>query len=399
MDLTRTTRRKTGWWLLAFAVALASGAAGLSVWTQQRAKADPGRHLYVFGPEAETVLASDVTEAEAAQARVALADMPYHGAFAAGPGGREGLWSGAHSLPVARDHALAACGTGCRIVAERLPLHRQEVPGDTALSHAIAQRVAHRWPYNGSEWLARGGAGAWGVGKDTGRFADTAARRKALDECEARRAAETPPPGAVSPPCRAMRLVDLEDMRPPRALYPAPYTVAPVQLMPVTQTVLQRRPDAPERHALRQPEHLHGARASGGARGASGVIDRAGWPEAGMALALRMCELDRRLDDAPCRPSFLRSPAGDLPAGALAVSEAAFAAFRDWQTTDGAGAFAIGPLGAWGSAHGFDDPAAAMQHAADWCHHATGRGRDYHMLKRALQEPGIPCRIVALRER
>lgn len=374
------------------------------------------RPLVFFGADTVTRTRPGLAGETRQRAEAALDGAAYHAAYAEGPAGRSAVWTGAHTAELARLYALAACGEGCTVLAERLP---QNAPEDAtaaaagaegpwreevALLPAAARRVGERAPYVSSgHALALGGAGAWGTGHGAGRHTRwRQAVRAAMAECNARLAAEPTPEGIAPEPCRYMSLRELrvEDRRPERPLYPAPYEVALSPLVPVSEEALRLvwadGSGVPGTNRFRQPRELHGARAGNG-EAASGVIIGAGWPEAADALALALCEAERRVEEPACRIQMRRVPRADVPAGALAVTPEAHQAYREWQQTGGAGAFAIGPLGAWGMSYRMDDLAEARQRAADWCAYYSRRGNRAMWLRNAFVDQP-PCRIVAERD-
>ena len=366
----------------------------------------PQQALVFLGDAAQTDFQPGIAPDLRRRAENALAQAAYHAAYAEGPGARHGLWTGAHDADTARRYALAACGAGCRVVAERRPRNMpQASQAETIfLAPGIARRLGDRWPFTSSgHVLAIGGAGAWGTGHGGGRSRWRQAVRLAIEECRARLAAEKTPPGIAPEPCRYMSLRDLkiEDLRPEVSPYPAAYTVGLAKLVEVPHDRLRLlRADGqpvPGLHRYRAPDELYGAKADNGAK-ASGVIRGAGWPAAAVELAMRLCQAERRFDSPPCKLSTQRMPANPVAPGTLAVTPEVMAAFRNWQKTDGAGAFAISALGAWGTSHGYATGQAARQKAADWCAYYARRGNRAHMLRRAfIDQP--PCRIVAERLR
>ena len=371
----------------------------------QSAQAMPRHTLAYPGAEGVTILALDLDPSAEARAGAALDGVAFHAAYAEGPEGRSGLWTAAHTVELAHQYALAACGEGCRVLAERRPLHAPEAPGIRTLivQPEMARRIGLRGPFiREGNSLAIGGAGAWGTGHAGGRvWGGQSADARALDECEARRRAEPTPAGVVSPPCRTMRLRDAEitDLRPETSLYPAPFTIDLATLVAVGRDDLRMvhgdGSPFPGANQNGPPIALHGARASNGI-GRDGIIDRGGWPEVAASLALALCEADRRFADPPCTVATRRMPRAALPDGTLAVTPEILDGFRAWQDMDGAGAFAIGPLGAWGSSRGFATLEEARQSAADWCAYHGRRGNTPFWLRRAFIELP-PCRIVAER--
>jgi hypothetical protein len=361
--------------------------------------------LAYAGPEARTLPEPGVDPASLTRAEAALEGAAYFAAYAEGPGGQTGLWSGAHSVDIATRYALAACGAGCRVLATRQPVHQPE-PGATwrpplFLRPDLARRLGAEWPFvTGQAVLAIGGAGAWGTGHSSTKFK---AARKALDqalqECEARRQAERTPPGVDSPRCKTMSLrdQDVTDLRPKTPLYPAPFTVGHASLQALGADGLQLvvQDGTFLSRLLPEPGRLYGTRAVNG-EGAMGWINGAGWPEAGAAMALALCEAKRRLNAPPCTVAAVRQPRTAPAEGVLVVGPATMEAFTAWQAKPGAGAFAIGPFGGWGTSYGFADVESARQTAADWCAYHARRGNDPFTLRSAFIDPP-PCRIVAER--
>lgn len=357
--------------------------------------------LYFFGVEGEVVAENGADSNALDRARVAFGETGYHGAYAEGPNNRIGVWTDAHSLRVAKDYALAACGEGCELVATVQPKHRQSVEGDTNLNFEIAQAMGHQWPFSGREYLARGGANAWGYGHASGKTAGARAKAQALENCDIRLAQEAAPDGVEVPSCRWMRLTDYEDERPKPDLYPAAYTIELATLVPVEDSVVQSH----ETDVLglwrslfaSSPNGLHGASAYGPDR-AYAWLDDAGWPEAGQQIALKLCDIDRDVLERSCEIVETRVPTDPLHTGELAVSPELFASYQAWKNTGGAGAFAISALGAWGSSYDHADQESAIQKAADWCLYYNRRTtRAFLDLERALIDEMIPCRIVAMR--
>jgi len=319
-----------------------------------------------------------------------------------GSGGRIGIWTDARTLELARSYALAQCGDGCRVIAERVPLHRDPARTEPILTRAMAENIGVRWSDAATNVLAVGGANAWGHSGRLGRKAG--GRRKMLQvagtDCEARRAAEISPAADISPPCRSMLMTEIVDLRPRPTLYPAPYTIDLTALSPAGKTKLVRRPDAPRNPFLSPiyPSRLYGTRAATPrTRGES--VREAGWPDAGEALALRLCEAARRPHEVPCAVSHVRVPERAAADGVLPVPSDVFEAYTAWQRTKGAGAFAISPYGVWGTSYDMPDRDAALQRAADWCLNNSRRTWVEHQIRRALIEPVLPCRIVAVRDR
>ncbi len=376
-------------------------------WPASYPREDLRQHTLVFaGPEAVTITELDLDLDAETRATAALSDAGYYAAYAEGPGNRSGLWSGARTPALARNYALAACGEDCRVLAERRPQHAADAQDRSVLvlSHEMASRIGVEWPYvSGSgDALAIGGAGAWGTGHVGGRYGEfRRAVFRAVAECEARRSIEPTPEGVVSQPCQAMTLHEAEivDVRPDAPLYPAAYEVSHTRLSLVQQDEL-RLTDGEgavltRAMRFRLPNELYGARASNG-EGANGMVRAAGWPEAGTELALSVCEAERRLDDPPCAVVAQRMPPTPMPDGTIAVTPELMDGFREWEQLEGAGAFAISALGAWGSSYGLATPEEARQRAADWCAYYARRGNRPFTLRRAyIEQP--PCRIVAER--
>ena len=190
---------------------------------------EPHRLVYA-GPEAVTVPSPGLDAATEARVVAALAGAAYHAAYAEGPDGRTGLWAGAHTTDLARTYALAACGSGCSVLAERRPLHGAG-PSDRpvlVLLPEMAHRIGEEGPIYHEDALAVGGAGAWGTGHVSGRTKEMRnAIIRAVAECEARRRAEAAPEGLEPPPCRPMSLrnAEIDDIRPRAPDYPAAYEV------------------------------------------------------------------------------------------------------------------------------------------------------------------------------
>lgn len=363
--------------------------------------------LVYAGPEARTIAEPGADPGTLARAEAALAGAAHFAAYAEGPGGRSGLWSGAHSRDLAMRFALAACGADCRVLATREPSHQPE-PDVAArpplfLRPDLARRIGAEWPFvTGQNVLAIGGAGAWGTGHSTARFdAARQATDRALVECEARRQAERAPPGVDSPRCKTMSLNDLDvtDLRPKTPLYPAPFTVdqAPLQALGPDGMRLVVHDGSLLSRILPDPDRLYGTRTSNG-DGAMGWINGGGWPEGAAAMALALCEAQRRLNAPPCTLAAVRAPKTAAAEGAIVVMPALMEAFDAWQALPGAGAFAIGPFGGWGTSYGFADAQSARQTAADWCAYHSRRGNDPYSLRKAFIDPP-PCRIVAERAR
>lgn len=200
-----------------------------------------------YGEEGETLPAPAVAATEFHVAQTALHDTDYFGTYAAGSGGRSGVWIGARTAELARTYALAKCGEGCAIVAERVPLHRDPTRTEPVLTRAMAQNIAVRLSAAARNTIAVGGANAWG---HSGRLGHRAGgrqemRRIATQDCEARRALEATPTAEISPPCRYLFLTKIIDLRPLPATYPAPYAMGLTELSPVDATQLVRRPNTP----------------------------------------------------------------------------------------------------------------------------------------------------------
>ncbi|MFK7838356.1 MAG: hypothetical protein AB8B60_19275 [Sulfitobacter sp.] len=361
---------------------------------------DTGGVFVYYGPEGETVALEKVSPQDLALAEAALAQSDYFGAFAVGSGGRTGIWTGAWTAALAHTYAKTACGEGCVVVAERLPLHRDPTRNERVATTAMAHNLAVKGPFT-NDFISTGGASAWGhrtkPGGSTGR---KRAMRDAAAECETRRAQENGPDPTLSPPCTIARLTEIEDLRPKPELYPATFDIALTELVPVPvdDTDITKMPDAPGAGIFGAylPRRLFGARAANGAASAEGV-HQAGWPEAGATIALAKCNAKRRPGEGPCVLSHQRTPTTAIADNALAVPPTLYSDFLDWQKMEGVGAFAIGPYGAWGSSRGFDDLDAAIQKAADWCWYYTRKGWSYRQVDRAFLDPGVRCRIVAIR--
>jgi hypothetical protein len=144
-------------------------------WPAAHPREDLPRHTLVYaGPEAITIPGLGLDTDMEARAMAALRDATYHAAYAEGPAGRTGLWTGAHTSELARRYALAACGAECRVLAERRPLQTPDVAAENTLilSHDMASRVGAEWPFlSGGDALAIGGASAWLQPRDAGRGA------------------------------------------------------------------------------------------------------------------------------------------------------------------------------------------------------------------------------------
>ncbi|MEL6643201.1 MAG: hypothetical protein AAFQ79_04640 [Pseudomonadota bacterium] len=360
-----------------------------------------GESIYIYyGPEGETVPIPGAVPADRAAAEDALARADYFAAYAAGPRGRTGVFTGAWTRDQARKQALALCGDGCRVVAERLPLHRDSARSEPVATTAMARNLAIRGPFR-DDFIAVGGAGAWGHQKEAGRHGTKRAMHRAVEQCEARRAAEAVADPTLTPPCTVHRLTEIIDARPKPVLYPAAFTLDLMPLTPVSDTQITSAPGAARQGALGrigkyQPPRLFGARAANGAT-AFDVVRQAGWPEAGEAIALTKCNAARRPGEGPCVVTQTRLPATPVPPGHLAVTPALYESFVAWKRTEGAGAFAVSPYGVWGFSYGMEDAEAAIQKAADWCWYYTRREWTYREVDRAFLDAGVVCRVVAVR--
>lgn len=359
-----------------------------------------GVFLY-YGEEGQTLPASDLAPSAADLTRAALQGTDYFGAFAVGPEGRSGLWTGARTLALARAYALARCGDGCSIVAERLPVAWDRTRSEPVLTPAMARNVAGlSRPYT-RHLVVVGGANAWGYGVRAASRAGgwRTARQNGLADCEARRAAEPTFTPGISPPCLYLRLTEIVDLRPKAKLYPAPFTVGLTALAPAERVRLVRVANTPRDPFFGPilPNHLHGARAGTDGR-ADEYANRAGWPEAGDAIALLRCNAARRPQESACVVTH-RQLADPLPPdGVLAVPPDLFQAYVTWQATDGPGAFAISPYDTWGSSSEMKNGPAAIQRAADWCWYYTRRTYAYRSMNKDLLTLDMPCRIVAVRD-
>lgn len=364
----------------------------------ERSEANQDGVFLYYGPEAETVFEPGLDAQTQITAEEALKDAAYFAAFAAGPYQKSGAWVGAHSLDLARSYALAECGDDCHVVATRLPLHRDPTRSEPVATEAMARNLAIRWPFT-RDYIALGGAGAWGhKHKPAGRHTRARAMRQAGADCEARRALETVANPALSAPCTIQPLKEFIDLRPKPALYPARFTVGLTALTPVAETEVVEMPGAPSRWITPyMPKGLHGARADNGETSYD-VVRNAGWPAAGAQIALTKCNAARRPGEPDCVVSHVRIPENDVPSDRLAVTPGVYEAYQVWLARDGAGAFAIGPYGAWGSA--FDHPSveAAMQKAADWCWYHTRKSWAYRQVDNAFLDADVHCRIVAVTE-
>ena len=364
-----------------------------------RADIKGGAFVY-YGPEGETVPVATADAQTISQAEAVLGDTDYFGAFATGPGGQSGSWTGARTAALAGQYAVAACGQGCSVVAERLPANRDPDRFEPALTTQMVQYLMLQWPFN-RDYLAIGGANAWGFGNNPAGSGRSALRR-AVEECEVRRATEDTPDGITSAPCKITSLDEIELLRPKPELYPAPFTLALTALSPVAEFSPVRTPETADNRAYKaprvfRPNELHGALATNGET-ATEYLDGAGWPEAGQAIAMLKCEASRRPGEPPCVISYIGTATTQVPAGTLGVEEDLYNAYTIWQNTSGAGAFAISPYGAWGTSQNYDDIDAAIQNAADWCWYYTRRNWEFRQVDRAALDVDIPCRIVAIRE-
>ncbi len=365
---------------------------------EQSSTESDGIFVY-YGPEGETIPNQGVDPEHVKVAEAALSSSDYYGAFAVGPRGRTGVWTGAYSIELANSYAVAACGTDCVVVAERLPLHRDPSRSEPVLTTAIARNLAVKWPFT-DDYIALGGAGSWGHrAKPAGKSAWKSAMRKAAADCEARRADETAPIPDLSKACAVQRISDIEDLRPKPTIYPAAYSVQVTSLAPVTDPQIVEIEGAPTGGLFGPylPPDMYGARAANGAS-AFEVVRRAGWPEAGKTAALAKCNAERRPGEPECMISHVRMPSSPVSQDSLAVTSELFEAYTAWQATMGAGAFAIGPYGAWGTSYNLEDVETAKQKAADWCWHHTRKSWEFRQIDRAFLDPGLSCRIVAIRE-
>lgn len=358
-----------------------------------------GSVFLYYGPEGETVAASDIAPDQREAAEAALQEADYFGAYAAGPGSRSGVWVGARSVDLARAYALARCGAGCTLVAERLPRHRDPSRPEPVLTHAMAVNIGVKWPFN-RDVLAIGGANAWGFASSaTGADSGRRAKRQAAEDCDLRRAAEAVPDDLTSAPCQIMTLNEIEDLRPGSPLYPAAYTIGLTALAPAAATQMQALPDPPPVGFFGPylPPRLYGARAAATVT-TDDVVRQAGWPEAGKAIALLKCEAGRRPQDPPCRVTHIRMPKDTPPDGVLQVTPDLFTSYEAWEKMPGFGAFAISPYGVWGFSYGWETQDKAIQKAADWCWYYTQKTWEYRQVEKAFLDAGLACRIVALRE-
>lgn len=392
--------------LLLVIIACALGVPALyflGYWAPQAEPApEKGGAFLYYGEEGQTLPTPGLSPSAADVTRAALRDTDYFGAFAIGPQGRTGLWTGARTLSLARSYALARCGDGCSVVAERVPAGWDRTRSEPVLTPAMARNAAGLSPPFTHHLVVVGGANAWGYGVAGSRRSGgwRTARQQGLADCELRRAAEPTPAPDLSPPCLYLRLTEIIDLRPRPRLYPAPYEVGLTDLAPVAATRLVRVPGAPfdPLYGSFLPARLHVARAT-----ADGWTDasasRAGWPEAGDAIALLRCNAARRPQESPCVVSHRQLPDPPPPDGALAVPPDLYEGYLAWQQTEGPGAFAISPYATWGSSSGMKDRQAAIQRAADWCWYNTRRTYAYRSVRSEFLTLDMPCRIVAIRDR
>lgn len=364
----------------------------------ERSETNPDGIFLYYGPEAETVFQPGLDAQTQIAAEEALKDTAYFAAYAVGPYQRSGFWGGAHSEDLARTYALADCGHDCRVVATRLPRHRDPTRSEPVATEAMARNLAIRWPFT-RDYVALGGAGAWGhKHKTVGRHSRARAMRQAGSDCEARRALEAVTDLSLSAPCTIQPLTEIIDLRPKPEVYPARFTVGLTALTPVDETEAVEMPDAPSRWVTPyMPKGLHGARADNGETSYE-VVRKAGWPEAGMQIALTKCKAARRPGEPDCVVSHVRTPVSNVPTDSLAVTPGLYEAYEAWRLHDGAGAFAIGPYGAWGFAYNHPDVESAMQKAADWCWYHTRKSWGYRQVDNAFLDADVHCRIVAVTE-
>lgn len=354
-----------------------------------------GTYLY-YGPEGETLTAPGATAAEQAAAAKSLADSDYFAAVAIGPGGRQGVWTGARKPELARAYALALCGDDCRVVAERLPLHRDPSRSEPVLTRAMSQGVAAR-SMLGEGTVAVGGANAWGADLLGRRGRNTGFMRDAAEDCEARRATEPLADTPLSEPCRVLRVTGIEDLRPKPQLYPAPFTIELTEIAPAARSQVIRLTGGPKLWMQPYlPKGLHGTYAANGGDGGE-TVRESGWPEAGRDIALLFCETQRRPSEGPCTVTHMNVPVEKME-GVLPVTPEIHSAFQHWQATKGPGAFALSPFGAWGASSDRANVDAAIQDAADWCWYYSRRTWVYWKVNEAFLDPAIPCRIIAIRE-
>ncbi|MEL7027012.1 MAG: hypothetical protein AAGO57_07270 [Pseudomonadota bacterium] len=386
--------------LLVLAIPIGVGAA--IVWEKVFPTPPLGEDegLAYYGAEATIKAEPGAAPAAIKRATDALAEATYFGAYAEGPGGAAGLWIGAHSQEGARAYALANCGTACVLVAELVPSTADPNFGAQVATPAIA--IAAKRRINRGDFIAFGGANAWGMAVDpAGRTPASRGRKRAVEECRARLAEEPKLAGVDLPECSVTTYLGIHDRRPKPELYPADFTVDLTELQP-TGFVLEKR-DLPRATSLAglfaaiNPKGLHGASAKS-SDGASGRARSAGWPAAGEDMALLMCDGRRKFGDAMCLVSKSMVPDQELADGVLAVTPELYASFQAWQETGGAGAFAISPFGAWGSSYDMPDTKAALQKAADWCKYYGRRSRTEFDFDHDFIDVKIPCRVVAVRE-
>ncbi len=361
------------------------------------AASEPHPNLTYYGPEGATQTIPDAADDQSARAQAALSDAAYFGAYAEGPGGRTGAWTGAHYRDTAKELALAACGAGCQIIAERIPAGLQAGDGKSVIPTSLARPLGAHRSY-GEDFYARGGASAWGLAATPQRGSSARSQERALADCEIRRMRETLPNGAASRPCQVFPLHGIADRRPTPVLYPAPYQV---HLAKIVETGFRVRPSEKKsnrRFLDTRPRRLHGAFARG-LDGARGYARQAGWPEAGVALALAWCDARRRATEPPCDAVLQAVPDLTLNPGELAVPPETMAAFLAWQDTEGVGAFAISPFGAFGTSYGFaqGEQEQALQKAADWCWYSARQTWTFREFDNAFLTLDIPCRIVTIR--
>lgn len=297
-----------------------------------------GVFLY-YGPEGETVPEPGINDQNRTAADAALGHAAYYGAFATGPQEQTGVWTGAWTSDLARAHALAMCGPDCRVVAERVPRHRDPERTEPVATAAMARNLGVKWPFT-NDYIAIGGAGAWGHrSKPAGKTGWKTAMRDAAADCEARRAAEAAPAADLSSPCRVQPLHEIEDLRPKPQLYPANFEIALTDLVPLAGTRLVKLPDAPQEGWVTpyKPDRLHGTRAANGDT-TYHYVRAAGWPEAGAHIAHAKCNAGRRPAEDPCVLSHRVVPNPAPSGGGLAVTPELYEAFAAWDRTGGAGA-------------------------------------------------------------
>lgn len=352
-----------------------------------------------YGPDGETRPAPDVAPDVFDAAQEALQDAEYFGAFAVGSGGRTGLWVGARTPELARTYALALCGEGCTVAAERVPLYRYPARMEPILTYAMAQNLGIKVSAVG-DVLAIGGANAWGHSSRTsGKSGRRNAMREAAADCEARRSQEALSDQMISEPCRVMSLNEIVDLRPKPTLYPAAFTLEFTEIVPVTETKVIAEPDRPSAGLFGAflPPRLYGARAAINSTSWDEVFE-AGWPVAGEAIAVLKCNAGRRPGEPPCRLTHQRLPDAAPSKGVLQVAPDLFASFQAWKDTNGAGAFAISPYGPWGFSYGMADKDAAIQKAADWCWYYTRRSWEYRKVDDAFLDAKLDFKVIAVRE-